>query len=116
MTDSKYIHLLSMTIIDWQELIGLIKSTCLDDVILGHLILHVTVWSRLLHSLFSQRDREVSKQSFKVWAPSLLFWLLPFSRSTWSVTKCPRGMFPLGTCFSGKHAFEEYNQAEQVLD
>ena len=104
-----------MTIFDWQDLIGLVKSTCLDDVILGHLILHVTVWSRLLN-VFPAKEREVSKQSLKVWAPSLLFWLLPYSRSTWSVTKCPRGMFPLGTCFSGKHAFEEHNQAGQVLD
>ena len=30
MTDSKYICLLSMPIFDWQELIGPIKSICLD--------------------------------------------------------------------------------------
>lgn len=62
MTDSKYIHLLSMTIFDWQDLIGLVKSTCLDDVILGHLILHVTVWSRLLNVFPAKaRARSVNK-------------------------------------------------------
>lgn len=48
-----------MTIFDWQDLIGLVKSTCLDDVILGHLILHVTVWSRLLN-VFPAKERERS--------------------------------------------------------
>ena len=62
MTDSKYIHLLSMTIFDWQDLIGLVKSTCVDDVILGHLILHVTVWSRLLNVFPAKaRARSVNK-------------------------------------------------------
>ena len=62
MTDSKYIHLLSMTIFDWQDLIGLVKSTCLDDMILGHLILHVTVWSRLLNVFPAKaRARSVNK-------------------------------------------------------
>lgn len=38
MIDSKYIHLLSMPIFDQQELIGPIKSVCLDDMIFGYLI------------------------------------------------------------------------------
>lgn len=46
-----------MTIFDWQDLIGLEKFTCVDDVILGHLILHVTVWSRLLN-VFLAKERE----------------------------------------------------------
>lgn len=38
MTDSKYSLLLSMAIFDWQELIGPIKSVCLDNVLFGYLI------------------------------------------------------------------------------
>lgn len=76
MTDSKYIHLLSMSIFDWQELTGLIKSICLDNVSFGYLILRVIVWSRLLHFFQPKKKkreregdgREVSKESlgFKV--------------------------------------------------
>lgn len=102
MTDSKYIHLLSMSIFDWQELTGLMKSICLDNVSFGYLILRVIVWSRLLHFFQpkkkkKEREKEMGERSVrKVWAPRLLFWLLPFSRSTWCVTKCPRAMFLLG--------------------
>lgn len=45
-----------MPISDWQELIGPIKSVCLDDVSFGDLILQEIVWSRPLH----EREREIS--------------------------------------------------------
>ena len=63
-----------MPIFDWQELTGLIKAICLDNVIFGYLILRVIVWSRLLHFFQPKKKkkrereregdgREVSKES-----------------------------------------------------
>lgn len=65
MTDSKYIHLLSMSISDWQELTGLIKSICLDNVSFGYLILRVIVWSRLLHFFQPKKKKKRERRRWE---------------------------------------------------